>query len=269
MLKTCGIYLIKCTRPDGLPLYYVGQAINIRDRWNEHKRDLRSGSHRNRHMQNVWRKYGESAFSLVVLDACAADDLDESEQWWLDEMHGYLRCMNIAKDVANPQRGIPISAENKAKIGAANRGKKRTDDMRQRLSAATQGRVYGAEVYQKIGAALRGKKRPEHVCEKISAAHKLKGTKPSIEAIQKSLESRRSSMRSPEILATLRKNAMDKARPVIAICMKTGEVKRYESIAATSLDGFTPQNVWQLLNVRGRTHRGHMFQYADATSASA
>ncbi len=45
---------------------YVGKSGEIRVRWGHHKRLLKRGKHANRHMQNLWNKYGEEAFVFKV-----------------------------------------------------------------------------------------------------------------------------------------------------------------------------------------------------------
>jgi len=57
---------------------YVGQARNIRKRWEVHRSTLESGNHRNRYLQRAWNKYGAEAFRfevLVNLSEVMADEL--------------------------------------------------------------------------------------------------------------------------------------------------------------------------------------------------
>jgi group I intron endonuclease len=76
-----GIYLIRSTR-DGK--FYVGSTVNMRSRWNVHRRALRSGTHHNAHLQSAWNKYGESHFEFVVLKHAPTEKLLEAEQSWID-----------------------------------------------------------------------------------------------------------------------------------------------------------------------------------------
>ncbi|HEY2538216.1 MAG TPA: GIY-YIG nuclease family protein [Stellaceae bacterium] len=46
---------------------YIGQAVNIRRRWEVHRSMLTSGKHRNRYLQRAWTKYGAEAFDFAVL----------------------------------------------------------------------------------------------------------------------------------------------------------------------------------------------------------
>lgn len=48
---------------------YVGQARNIRKRWEVHRSTLERGKHRNGYLQRAWNKYGAAAFRFeVILD---------------------------------------------------------------------------------------------------------------------------------------------------------------------------------------------------------
>lgn len=46
---------------------YVGQASNIRIRWQHHNRDLRKNRHRNFVLQRAWNKHGSEAFVFAVV----------------------------------------------------------------------------------------------------------------------------------------------------------------------------------------------------------
>ena len=64
---------------------YVGSAQNLRVRQRRHINDLKSGEHRNRHIQRAWDKYGESVFSFHVLEYVGNHDfLIEREQYYMD-----------------------------------------------------------------------------------------------------------------------------------------------------------------------------------------
>ncbi len=46
---------------------YIGQARNIRKRWELHRHYLRKGEHHNFVLQEAWTKYGAKAFSFAIL----------------------------------------------------------------------------------------------------------------------------------------------------------------------------------------------------------
>lgn len=58
-----GIYLITCKKNNKK---YIGQSINIRDRWKRHIRSLKNNNHRNDYMQKFWNKYGEKSFKFEI-----------------------------------------------------------------------------------------------------------------------------------------------------------------------------------------------------------
>ena len=91
---TSGIYLITVSRIGLLPLYYVGKSARIEWRFMMHVYSLRRGRHSNCYMQHAFDKYGEEAFALDILEEFSGD-LSDLEQWWLDEMVGHSRVMNI------------------------------------------------------------------------------------------------------------------------------------------------------------------------------
>lgn len=267
-MKISAIYLITVARPGELPLYYVGQSVNVEMRRREHMTDLRCARHRNAYMQNAANKYGADAVRFEILEECPPEGLDCLEQWWIDAMHGHERCMNIARDVNVPNRGVPASAATKAKISAANKGRVRTPEMRAKLSAART----GLKVSEAGRASQKGKNkgvpRPDHVREKIRAANKGKFHLTDEHRAALAEKARDTGSR-PEIIAVLRANSEAACRPVSGTCLKTGRVVTYPSIAATASDGFTPQNIWQLLHVRGKSHRGYAWAFVSPqTSAS-
>lgn len=86
-------------------------------------------------MQNAWNKYGEAAFEFVVILNCEIDELMKEEQKYLiNNKGGY----NIGIDPKAAMRGKTLSKETKAKIGAAQLGKKRSAEQKTRMKQAQQ-----------------------------------------------------------------------------------------------------------------------------------
>ena len=77
-----GVYQITCVANDKI---YIGSAISLRRRWNEHRRALRGGYHHNPHLQSAWNKYGESQFRVSVLELTGMDDVLRAEQMWIEK----------------------------------------------------------------------------------------------------------------------------------------------------------------------------------------
>lgn len=80
-----GIYAIKNKLNNKI---YIGQSINIENRWYGHKTSLRHNKHGNKHLQNSWNKYGEDNFDFIVLEECLEDELNEKEVYWISKLGG-------------------------------------------------------------------------------------------------------------------------------------------------------------------------------------
>lgn len=175
-----GVY---CIRHQLSGRVYVGSSTNIRKRWLAHIRDLNRGVSRCPKLQRSWTKYGQEAFSFSVLESVLfLEDLLGREQHWIDQLHAACprRGLNAAS-IAGSQLGLKRSAESRARMSAAalarsseshqspNRRGKRPWNKGQRLSA---------EYRAKISAAQKGKKRRPHspeTIEKLRIAAKRRG----------------------------------------------------------------------------------------------
>src|SRR5262245_53327028 len=130
---TSGIYVIKCSANEKI---YVGSTVNFRNRWQEHCRRLRAGRHKNPHLQNAWYQYGADAFEFTVLEECERAHLVEREQHYLDTLQPFKpRGFNIARGAYSVMLGRSPSPETRAKIGAANKGRKCSPEQRAKAIA--------------------------------------------------------------------------------------------------------------------------------------
>jgi len=88
-----GIYAVVNTKcPTGfckIGKPYVGQAVNIYQRLQNHIGSLRSGHDGcNRHLLHAWRKYGQDAFVFVLLEEITDLQLiTEREDYWINKLH--------------------------------------------------------------------------------------------------------------------------------------------------------------------------------------
>ena len=107
-----GIYMIKNKVNNKC---YIGQSINIINRWYGHKNSLRHNTHGNKHLQNAWNKYGEDNFEFIVLEECKEDELNDKEIYWISKLGG-----NESPDLYNYRAGGDsggaLSDETKKKI---------------------------------------------------------------------------------------------------------------------------------------------------------
>jgi group I intron endonuclease len=131
---------------------YVGRAVNFAQRWSSHKYYLKRDGYKLPHLQAAWNKYGEAAFAFEPLVVCSPADAVILEQLWLDHGVGEY---NVSRSATTPIRGgDKLSAEHRAKISAATRGKPRGP----RPDVAERNR--SMENRTKISAAMRGKAKP-------------------------------------------------------------------------------------------------------------
>lgn len=87
----CGIYGIKNCVNEKM---YVGQAINIYKRWEDHICDLDDGKHYNVHLQRSWNLYGRQNFQFLILEKCLAEELNEKEIFYVEKFDSYRNGYN-------------------------------------------------------------------------------------------------------------------------------------------------------------------------------
>lgn len=199
-MRRSGIYKIEHIASGRV---YVGSAVQLNLRWNNHRHYLRMGAHHSHYLQRAWNKYGEDAFSFSVLEY--VDDkqiLIQMEQHWIDTLSAAIKPNFNLAHVAGSGLGRVDSEETKSQkraralqnnLIAYTRTQKAMEnhkaamgrqDVRDKLSAAAKARPpVSNESRAKSSARFKALPRsPEH-CAKISAA--LKGKPPSPETLVK------------------------------------------------------------------------------------
>lgn len=182
---------------------YIGQAQDLRRRWDYHRRQLRGGYHDNDHLQKAWNKYGAKSFKFKILEYCSIDKLDEREQHFLDVYMDKGICYNIARDAKAPMRGRTLSEETRRKLSIANtgrpsamKGKKHTEETRRKMSEAHKGKIRSEEHCQNLSIAKKGKPKSAEHRRKLSEANvgkisPRKGQKASEETRRKISEAKK------------------------------------------------------------------------------
>lgn len=135
---------------------YVGSAVDIPQRWREHRTMLRKARHHSRHLQASWNKHGGEAFEFRIILRCAADQLIAEEQAEFDRRKPEY---NICP-TAGSTLGRPHGPETKAKIAASKVGLKmppRSAEHCRKLSESQKGRVNSPEHMAALQAARRAK----------------------------------------------------------------------------------------------------------------
>ena len=86
--KITGVYCIENTVNHKK---YIGQSLDIKERWRKHRKKLYANKHCNIHLQEDWNNYGKSSFSFYILEECSAEMLDEKEVYYIDFFHSLDR----------------------------------------------------------------------------------------------------------------------------------------------------------------------------------
>jgi group I intron endonuclease len=156
---------------------YVGSAVSMRRRWQEHRRMLTKGIHPNKHLQRAWKKNGQSAFDFRVLEVVAElGRLIEREQAWIDSTRCYVRRRGYnLSPTASSTLGFKFSEQQRRNVSAGLAGKQKseshkraiwqnreaTDEFRQQMAAngrKSKGRRQSEEHRQKRALAQTGGK---------------------------------------------------------------------------------------------------------------
>lgn len=87
---TVGIYSLYWEVPD---LIYIGQSVEIENRFIRHLWELRNSTHSNYKVQNTFNIYGEPTTN--ILQVCAVSDLNALEVFYTDEFDSIDTGLNI------------------------------------------------------------------------------------------------------------------------------------------------------------------------------
>lgn len=155
--RQSGVYRIENTSNGH---YYIGSTCDLRRRERDHFRDLRRGAHFNPRLQRAWSECGESVFRFVIADRLPPDQIAARECELLAASHGRPECYNVAADARHPTRGRSLSPEHVAKVAAANRGRRHSDETRANMRAGAARRVRTPEEIAKATEILRNAPRP-------------------------------------------------------------------------------------------------------------
>jgi hypothetical protein len=90
--RSSGVYQILCKKNWKI---YVGSTVDLRARWDNHRRRLRKGVHANFYLQQAWDKYGEANFNFSILEFVVTSELLQAEQAWIDKTRCAVRSIGF------------------------------------------------------------------------------------------------------------------------------------------------------------------------------
>jgi len=135
---------------------YIGSAIYYKNRWADHKRQLRLKTHHNPKLQHHADKYGIDDLIFSIIEPCLPQFLIEREQYYINTLQPYF---NVCK-IAGSTLGRKMTEETKQKIIKANRGKIIPEEVRRKMSIANKGRIQSEEWKKRRGLSIKGDKHP-------------------------------------------------------------------------------------------------------------
>src|SRR5215467_2958046 len=136
-LKQSGIYQIT-NKINGK--IYIGQSVNIHNRWSSHCRPSKRKQQTNISINRAIEKYGITNFEFSVIEFCAIELLNEREIYWIKEKYsktpnGYNLTLG-----GDGVKGFKMSQEGKDKLSNALKGRIRTKDHSENISKAKKGK---------------------------------------------------------------------------------------------------------------------------------
>ena len=171
---------------------YIGQSVDIIDRWYKHKSELNKNCHDNDYLQKAWNKYGEENFNFYVLEYCGINSLNDKERYYidlyktLDRDLGYnLKSGGQDFNVLSQEIKNKISESNKKAYLNSNLKKIRSNDalkqwadpqIKEKIMGKNNG-MYGkhhtAETRKKMSEKKKGKLSPKRdmtpvICEELN-----------------------------------------------------------------------------------------------------
>lgn len=185
MKKTCGVY--KLTSPNGK--IYIGQSVFIESRMSQHRKRTINQQQK---LYSSFKEFGFDNHKLEILKECKPQDLYKWEKYYInfydtfDTDHG-LNLQRGGKDSSNPaqvtkdrmsisqkkrflthihpNKGVPMSEDQKEKLRIANLGKKASLETRRKMSISSSGKTRTPEHQEKLSAQRRGKPPRQVKCK--------------------------------------------------------------------------------------------------------
>lgn len=148
---------------------YIGSAVILSRRRDDHFRSLYGGYHPNRHLQNAWNKYGPESFEFVEIEFCEPEKCIEREQYWMDHHESYRNENGYNQSpTAGSILGFTHSEETKAAMSERMSGVPMEERVKEKIREALLGQPKSAEHRANLWRNRQGWKHSEESKRRIS-----------------------------------------------------------------------------------------------------
>lgn len=267
-----GVYKIESQiHPDRI---YIGSSVNLKKRKDHHWWCLEHNVHHNRKLQRYVNLYGLNHLVFKIVETCSKNKIIEREQHYLDVLHPYFNL----RLVAETGRGIPMSEEQKIKIGNANRGRKHSKEIIEKMkgrkrSAATRRKM--SEIKKGKKGSWYGKKHSLESIQKMRDGHRrwydknrspMYGKHHTPESNEKNRQKHIRKHHSPatefkkgtkQSIEQIQRRVSHLVKPVIQLDVNGNIIREWKSIADVVRDGFHHASISYCCNNKLDSHKGY------------
>jgi predicted GIY-YIG superfamily endonuclease len=155
---------------------YIGQSININQRFYRHKSALKKGKHYNNYLLASYNKYGLESFTFDILfllenNSLSKEEilniLNQKEKEFILQYDSFLNGYNLTTGGDS----CIVSDETKKKLSESHKGFKLSQERIDKLVNSRKGKKDSEETNKKRSDALKGKKKKSYIHKK---GYKLK-----------------------------------------------------------------------------------------------
>jgi len=167
------VYIVGCYDS---PLFYIGATANARERFINHKSELKNKKHYREQLQKLSDRFGLGRMFFKPLEFCDKSELEEKEQHHYDLNKHF--CLNV-RNIVNKNTGTVRDREVVNRISSKIRGRKMSSETIEKMRISSTGRKHTEFSKAKISSRAMGNQNgkghvmPDELKAKIKAKVQL------------------------------------------------------------------------------------------------